>query len=560
MAEHPTHLVQSLMHLIEAGDASVDLLAVGEEPVVPVTDADRRGHLAVRYPSAPDIFGASDRTDGVFFSEEPPNFKSSYDLIFAQTPMHVRGTHPWMFGEKASGGYKSEYSIMVNLASRLKGGGTAFFTVPGIGISNGVAGKKFSEKLETNSLFINGYIELPKDIYKPYAGVNALLLVISRRKTDLHLFSFHDSDVRSIAENVRSLIDVGSVSGHECDGEFVGFESARARLKVERMESIFKGYKSTPLRDLIVSRQAGAKGEEFEQKDNCLFLKLGSGNIRTSTNIADAQSTPSNFQLEIVPEIEAEFLSLFFASDLGQSLVTASQSNVGTVRVGSLSRLLDLPIPIPPKKDRIAMLDTHGALARLSTAIEQISSELVLNPLSGGLNEKIKEMLLIAKAQTDSDVIKATIIRGESKKLEFKQTFQFCVRKKQKEDYVENSALKTLVGFMNTEGGTLLVGVEDSGEILGIETERDKFHKGSDDKFFLRIKDRVEKRIGLDALKNIDMQITKVDQSDVLSIICERSNQETFLDGKDFYIRNTPSTDKLEGRDLTNYIKERFVN
>ena len=174
--------------------------------------------------------------------------------------------------------------------------------------------------------------------------------------------------------------------------------------------------------------------------------------------------------------------------------------------------------------------------------------------------KKSKEMLLIAKAQTDSDVIKATIIRGESKKLEFKQTFQFCVRTKQKEDYVETSALKTLVGFMNTEGGTLLVGVEDSGEILGIETERDKFHKGSDDKFFLRIKDRVEKRIGLDALKNIDMQITKVDQSDVLSIICERSNQETFLDGKEFYIRNTPSTDKLEGRDLTNYIKERFVN
>lgn len=560
MGEDTTHSVQSLMNLLVADHPSADLLVVGEERWIPVTDADIRGHLRLRHPSKPDIFGASNREDGVFFFDEPPQFESSYDLIFAQTPMHFRGAHPWILGGKVSGGYKSEYSIMVNLAARLKGNGVAFFTVAGLGVTSDRSGISFTQKLAENGLFINGYVELPKGIYEPHTTVNVLLMIVSRKKSDLYLFSLRDSDSKTVAASIRALVDFGSTGEFESVEEFLGFDSARARQKVERMESIFKGYKSKELRDLVVSRQTGKKGEEFEHKSNCLFLKLGSGNIRTSTNIADAQCTPTNVQLEIIPEIEAEFLSLFFASDLGQSLVTASQSNVGTVRVGSLSRLLDLPIPIPPKKDRIAMLDTHGALARLSTAIEQISSELVLNPLSGGLNEKIKEMLLIAKAQTDSDVIKATIIRGESKKLEFKQTFQFCVRTRQKEDYVEISTLKTLVGFMNTEGGTLLVGVEDSGEILGIETEREKFHKGSDDKFFLRVKDRVEKRIGLDALKNIDMQITKVDESDVLSIICKRSNQETFLDGKDFYIRNTPSTDKLEGRDLTDYIKERFVD
>lgn len=31
MIEDPSHLVQSLMNLMEAGDSSLDLLAVGEE-------------------------------------------------------------------------------------------------------------------------------------------------------------------------------------------------------------------------------------------------------------------------------------------------------------------------------------------------------------------------------------------------------------------------------------------------------------------------------------------------------------------------------------------------
>ena len=44
----------------------------------------------------------------------------------------------------------------------------------------------------------------------------------------------------------------------------------------------------------------------------------------------------------------------------------------------------------------------------------------------------------------------------------------------------------------------------------------------------------------------------------VFKIKCLPSNEEIFLDNKEFYIRTSPSTDKLEGRDLSTYVKNRF--
>jgi predicted HTH transcriptional regulator len=46
---------------------------------------------------------------------------------------------------------------------------------------------------------------------------------------------------------------------------------------------------------------------------------------------------------------------------------------------------------------------------------------------------------------------------GESKIIEYKESFSLDIRKGSKEKYIELSALKTIVAFLNTNGGTLLV-------------------------------------------------------------------------------------------------------
>ena len=63
------------------------------------------------------------------------------------------------------------------------------------------------------------------------------------------------------------------------------------------------------------------------------------------------------------------------------------------------------------------------------------------------------------------------IKRGENEKIEFKSTLRINLHTKEQDKKVENSVLKTIVAFLNSEGGTLLIGVSDCGEIIGIEKD-----------------------------------------------------------------------------------------
>jgi len=70
---------------------------------------------------------------------------------------------------------------------------------------------------------------------------------------------------------------------------------------------------------------------------------------------------------------------------------------------------------------------------------------------------------------------------GESSTLEFKSTFQWDVKQGQQNKSLRRSVLKSVAALMNSEGGTLIIGVEDDGQIFGLE--RDIWLFGSRDKF-----------------------------------------------------------------------------
>jgi len=63
------------------------------------------------------------------------------------------------------------------------------------------------------------------------------------------------------------------------------------------------------------------------------------------------------------------------------------------------------------------------------------------------------------------------IARGESTRQEFKSTLRRNLKTGQDDTKVEDAVLKTVAAFCNTEGGTLLIGVEDNATILGIEAD-----------------------------------------------------------------------------------------
>ena len=72
---------------------------------------------------------------------------------------------------------------------------------------------------------------------------------------------------------------------------------------------------------------------------------------------------------------------------------------------------------------------------------------------------------------TQERPISELIVLGDSVTLEFKSTLQWDVIHDQMNNNLRHSSLKTISAFLNTEGGTLIIGVEDDGTIFGLDND-----------------------------------------------------------------------------------------
>ena len=152
---------------------------------------------------------------------------------------------------------------------------------------------------------------------------------------------------------------------------------------------------------------------------------------------------------------------------------------------------------------------------------------------------------------------------GESKTVEFKSTLRWNLKEEKKDPKViTQSALKTIAAFLNTEGGDLLIGVEDSGNVLGISL--DQFD--TDDKFMLHLSHVVQSGLGALSVTRIDPRVQLVDGKGVCVVSCQRSPEPVYLKWKgletsadgDFFVRGGPGTIKLDADDAQAFINTRF--
>ena len=151
----------------------------------------------------------------------------------------------------------------------------------------------------------------------------------------------------------------------------------------------------------------------------------------------------------------------------------------------------------------------------------------------------------------------------ESKTLEFKSSLRWNLEEDRKDDKnVTHAALKSIAAFLNTEGGDLLIGVDDNRNVLGIEHDRLE----NDDKFMRHLAQAVRNGLGDRAGTCIDPRTRNVDGKTVCLVSCQRSPEPVYLRWKglekaaagDLYVRSGPGTVRLDGADVEQYIKTRF--
>lgn len=149
------------------------------------------------------------------------------------------------------------------------------------------------------------------------------------------------------------------------------------------------------------------------------------------------------------------------------------------------------------------------------------------------------------------------ILAGESANLEFKSTLRWNLHANRADKAIEHSVLKTVVAFLNSEGGSLLIGVEDDGNVIG--NEADNFP--SDDSFLLHFGNLVNDKIGKQFSGQIQWDLRELQGAKILRVDCAPSSTAVFLkvkDGEEFYIRSGPSSVQLSTSEVLEYSKKHF--
>lgn len=157
-------------------------------------------------------------------------------------------------------------------------------------------------------------------------------------------------------------------------------------------------------------------------------------------------------------------------------------------------------------------------------------------------------------------MIKELILQGESDRVEFKTTLQWDVRQGKKSEAVRHSALKNVAAFLNTQGGTLLIGVTDEGEIHGLQDDL-KLTGNSRDKFEQTVASLLKEYLGPQYTSLIRRRFEELDGRLVYVIQVSPAPEAVFLKGKrgkEFYVRSGTATHMLDPKETHEYIKIRW--
>ncbi|MFW0783860.1 ATP-binding protein [Gordonia sp. CPCC 206044] len=157
---------------------------------------------------------------------------------------------------------------------------------------------------------------------------------------------------------------------------------------------------------------------------------------------------------------------------------------------------------------------------------------------------------------------------GESDRVEFKSTARVNLRTGDKDPRMEHVIAKTVSAFLNTNGGTLLIGVDDAGTPLGLDPDYATLKVPDADRFELWLRDLLGSVLGQNAAAEVSVLVEEVPTADgaakpVCRVGIRPSARPVYLRaGKnaatEFWVRSGNSTRQLTIDQAAEYIMYRW--
>jgi len=127
---------------------------------------------------------------------------------------------------------------------------------------------------------------------------------------------------------------------------------------------------------------------------------------------------------------------------------------------------------------------------------------------------------------------------------------------------LESVVLKTLAGFLNSSiGGTLLIGVADDGEVIGLEKDYQTLKKSNSDGFEQALMTVVSSSLGADLCSFVHVLFHVLDNKQVCRVIVSPANRPVFIDNGNapkFFVRTGGGTRELNIQEALDYVPGRW--
>jgi hypothetical protein len=155
----------------------------------------------------------------------------------------------------------------------------------------------------------------------------------------------------------------------------------------------------------------------------------------------------------------------------------------------------------------------------------------------------------------------------ECQTVEFKSSLRWDYKQQKSNKEVEWAVIKTVAAFLNTEGGILLIGVDDKKVVLGLEPDYQTLtQKPNKDGFELALQQRLTDAIGPKLYaRNVRVGFCQIDGKDICIVAVRPAQKPVFVQDTTptgrtdtLYVRVGNATKPLSVKDALAYADERW--
>ncbi|MDC9527753.1 N-6 DNA methylase [Pseudoalteromonas sp. Angola-30] len=311
-----------------------------------------------------------------------------------------------------------------------------------------------------------------------------------------------------------------------------------------------------------------------EAKANSVFISTVQSRNRVLTNLDELTPQQQEHYIEVQFNeniVLCRYAKLYLDSELGR--LSLEHISSGTFARLSIKDLHKLKIYVPEKSEQLKVLELANKLEAAESTLTRYKSDLITNPSSAPeIANQTNRIIFDLSEISDIERVKILVEINETKGIEFKQFFFLKEQdvynpsgKVVRSEEEQTKVIKNIASFLNTDGGTLLLGVSDSGKLVGIDREMSALNLQKIEKYLKDLENKVTNLLGDSISKLVRLSSVIIDDKNIVIVDCITSPEPIFMKGEnnkyqDFYIRRSSESEALYGYELLKYIEMHFKN